>query len=35
MVHDCIINLLAYPYAKVTEKQKAAMKDAQVDYLYQ
>ena len=24
-----------YPYAKVTEKQKSAMKDAQVDYLYQ
>ena len=24
-----------YPYAKVTEKQKAAMKGAQVDYLYQ
>jgi len=24
-----------YPYAKVTEKQKTAMKDAQVNYLYQ
>jgi hypothetical protein len=23
-----------YPYAKVTEKQKTAMKDAQVDYVY-